>query len=452
MKQSSLLCIFAALYLCVFASLATAEELPRRAWIGIGFQPLDDSTRTLIADSGGVRIAQFMEYSPAPAAGLLIGDVLLKLNGKTITGGQQLALQLKDHRVGESVMAELWRDGEYISKDILLAEAPREKPPDFDVLYESFEMDGALRRTIITKPRREGTFPTVVMLGGLGCYSLDNTTGLLNAYNEVLYALTRAGFSTVRIEKTGMGDSQGKPCAESDFDYEVQGLVAGLKSLENYSYVDRDNIILFGHSMGGFTGPCVANEFPVKGIVAMATSAIGWFEYMMTNTRRQLALEGVPYDSIEIKLAQAERAMYLHYVEKQMPDDIFKDHPEYGEYLQSPMHHTFLQDVADLNIAEKWKNVDARVLFLYGSSDFITAREEHLYGVNVVNSFHPGQAEYIEIDDLDHYFLRVPGQQASFDNLIAGMPLKTMNRDCIPVITDWCKDVVNMDARRAVER
>ena len=439
--------------LVFLAPLASANDLPRRAWLGAGFQPLPDSVRAQMPDSAGARVVFLADDSPAQTAGIQLGDILLTLDSKAIRTGPQVTTLIKDkYHPHETLQAELVRNGERLTKSITLAEAPREHPADFDVLYESFTMDDALRRTIITKPRTSGKFPVVVMCGGLGCYSLDNATGALSAYNEVLYALTRAGFATVRIEKTGMGDSQGKPCADQDFDYEVQGLIAGIRSLANYPYLDTSRIILYGHSMGGFTAPCVAQVLPVQGIVAQSTSAIGWFEYMLTNQRRQLVLEGIPYDSIEAAQFMAEKAYHQLYVEQRSLDDIVKEHPEYGDFLSAPAHYTFMQDVANLNVAEKWKQVTGKVLFIYGSSDFVTARDEHLYGVNVVNSYHPGHAEYAEIDDMDHYFLRVPDQQASFDNLAAGMPIKTMNRDVIPVIVNWCRDVAGMNAHRGVER
>ena len=444
--RSSRLRIFVSslllLSLCPLASLYAAE-LPRRAWFGAGFQPIDDSTRAAISDSVGARLVNLPEDGPAKAAGLEMGDIVLRIGGTPIHTGPQVSLLVKsEHRPGETVNVELWRDGKRMTKDVALIEWPREASDEFDVIYEAFEMDGALRRMIITKPNREGTFPTVFMFGGLGCYSLDGGPAALQPYVEILNDLTRAGFVTVRIEKTGMGDSQGKPCAEQDFDYEVQGLVTGMKYAVTLPYVDRDNLIIFGHSMGGFTGPVAAREFPVKGIVAMATSAIGWFEYMLTNQRRQLVLEGLPYDSVEKAQSEAEKAFHMHYVELKPLDEILAEHPDYINYLQAPAHYTFMQDVANLNIADVWKHVDANVLFIYGSSDFITARDEHLYGVELVNSFHPGHAEYAEIDDLDHYFTRMPDQKASFANVIGGMPNKQMNRDCIPVIVNWCKKIV----------
>jgi hypothetical protein len=449
MKHLGLILVSLLMWTVVWA----ADELPRRAWLGAGFQPLPDSVRAQMPDSAGARVMFLAEHGPAQAAGIQMGDILLSLDGQPIrTGAQVLSLVKDKYHSGEIIKAELQRNGERLTKSVTLAEAPREHSPDFDVLYGTFTMDDALRRTIITRPHRAGKLPTVIMCGGLGCYSLDNPTGMLDAYVEVLYALTRAGFATVRIEKTGMGDSQGKPCADQDFDYEVQGLVAGIQSLANYSFIDTSKLILYGHSMGGFTAPCVAQVIPVKGIVAQSTSAIGWFEYMMTNQRRQLVLEGISYDSIEVAQALAEKAFHQLYVEQRSLDDIVKEHPEYADYLAAPANYTFMQDLGQLNIAEKWKHVEANVLFIYGSSDFVTARDEHLYGVNLVNSYHPGHAQYAEIDDMDHYFLRVPDQQASFNNLAAGMPIKELNRDVIRVIVNWCKDVAGMNAGHGVER
>ena len=61
----------------------------------------------------------------------------------------------------------------------------------------------------------------------------------------------------------------------------------GLKALAAYDFVDRDNIVIFGHSMGGVMAPLIAAEAPVKGIAVYGTVAKTWYEYFGENFRRQ---------------------------------------------------------------------------------------------------------------------------------------------------------------------
>src|SRR5438270_686022 len=79
------------------------------------------------------------------------------------------------------------------------------------------------------------------------------------------YGLTRAGFVTMRVERGGMGDSQGPPCMSPavDLQAEVRGYVAGLKALKEYPFVDAKQVFIVGLSIGGVEAPLVAEQVPV---------------------------------------------------------------------------------------------------------------------------------------------------------------------------------------------
>jgi S1-C subfamily serine protease len=58
-----------------------------RAWTGVNLQPLRDfDTNTFIAGEAGVLVREVEKRSPAAAAGLHDGDLILKVNGTDVTG------------------------------------------------------------------------------------------------------------------------------------------------------------------------------------------------------------------------------------------------------------------------------------------------------------------------------------------------------------------------------
>ena len=221
-------------------------------------------------------------------------------------------------------------------------------------------------------PKAAGKYPVVVFIGGLGCFSFDVAPGTPFAYNTIIDQVAKTGFVTVRIEKTGQGDSQGQPCEGVDFYTELKGYMAGMRALSSYSFMDTTQVILLGHSMGGIIAPLICKDYPVKGIIAIATDAGSWFEYELVNQRRQLVLEGMDYDTIEIKAREKELVLHAFLVEKKSPEEILKDHPDWEENLQYPCHYSYIQQVADLNMANVWKQVEAQVMFVYGLADFVT--------------------------------------------------------------------------------
>lgn len=61
----------------------------------------------------------------------------------------------------------------------------------------------------MTRPKTPGRYPAVLLVGGLGCYSLDGELMRDAGYGPVLKTLLQHGFATMRVEKTGEGDSEG---------------------------------------------------------------------------------------------------------------------------------------------------------------------------------------------------------------------------------------------------
>ena len=69
---------------------------------------------------------------------------------------------------------------------------------------------------------------------------------------------SRHGYATMRVDKSGMGDSKGTPCMESDFEMEASGYKAGLAAIKGLDFVDQQNIFIAGFSIGGIMAPVVA--------------------------------------------------------------------------------------------------------------------------------------------------------------------------------------------------
>jgi Do/DeqQ family serine protease len=86
-------------------------------WIGIGMSSLDKATASeLGADpKKGAFAASVFKDSPADKAGILPGDVVLKVNGQEIKGTEQLSRIVGDLPVGKAAAIEVLRDGKTVS-------------------------------------------------------------------------------------------------------------------------------------------------------------------------------------------------------------------------------------------------------------------------------------------------------------------------------------------------
>jgi S1-C subfamily serine protease len=113
------------------ASLAwrTAEALAKngnvkRGYLGIGSQPVElaESQRAGRDQESGLLIVHVEQGAAAAEAGLLIGDIIVGLDGQVVTDSDTLLALLAGDRVGKTVALDLIRGGEPKSLQVTLGE------------------------------------------------------------------------------------------------------------------------------------------------------------------------------------------------------------------------------------------------------------------------------------------------------------------------------------------
>jgi S1-C subfamily serine protease len=95
---------------------AIADELiatghADHAWLGVETSDLS-STQQAVLGQPGAKVIEVMGSSPASAAGLQAGDVLVGINGKQVTSSASLVIQLRHARAHQIVSIEYLRDGD----------------------------------------------------------------------------------------------------------------------------------------------------------------------------------------------------------------------------------------------------------------------------------------------------------------------------------------------------
>jgi serine protease Do len=98
----------------------------RRGTIGVHAQTLDATLADglQLARGEGVVVSDVTPGGPAAQAGLQIGDVVRRLDGKPMENGRQFQVNLYRKAVGESVRLEVEREGRAISLSVTVAERP----------------------------------------------------------------------------------------------------------------------------------------------------------------------------------------------------------------------------------------------------------------------------------------------------------------------------------------
>jgi alpha-beta hydrolase superfamily lysophospholipase len=395
---------FISLLLLPFASIA-ADRLPRHAVLGAS-----------VIEKGGVRINWIRAGSPAERGGLRPDDVIVSLDGREVQTPAEFVSRIKSEPTGRPIPFEIRRGGAELPLNVTLEAAPDEHDPQVDTFYESILVDGALRRTLMTMPKRTAApRPAVLIIGGIGCYSIDNATDPQDAYMRLAHDLGRKGLAALRLEKSGIGDSQGPPCMTVDFASEMHSYDVALRTLERDPRVDSRRVYVFGHSIGSLIAPRLANSGAVAGVVVAEAVGRNWIEYELWNLRRQLELAGDPPEQVDAKLAVKEVCMHRLLIEKEAEPRIEKTEPACKDVNLYPAPASYLQQVAALNIAEPWTKLAAPLLAIYGTADFVTAEADHRRIVDIVNGRRPGGATLKLVDGMDHRLDAAGTPQEAYD-------------------------------------
>ena len=391
-----------------------APELERHAVIGLAVAAADPA-RPEEPKTNPPTVKTVLPDSAGEAAGIQAGDVLLKLNGAPVQSSTAFARDIGRRLAGEEVSIQLLRRGAEVTVNAILKPRPYETSANADVLYRSVDVEGARRRMIVTRPKTPGRHPAVLLIGGLGCYSLDGQLGREDGYGPILRRLADRGFVTMRVEKPGEGDSDGPLCTDvkATAELEALGYLAGLRALKRYDLVDPGRVFVFAHSLGPLVGSMILPREPVQGFIAAETIGRSWFEYMLENSRRQKALAGTPLDVVDTEVRAVERCLHRFFVDHQPEAEVVKAGPACADMIASfaGVPGPYMQQIGDLNLPAQWKQVDIPVLVIYGTSDPATSADESRYLAAVINSFHPGRATYLEIPGMGHDFARYASQR-----------------------------------------
>lgn len=105
---------------------------PEKAWLGVETQVLGAELAEALGLAGkkGVRVTRVLPDSPAGKAGVLKGDVFLKLDGQVIAAsrpedGDQFDNLIRTYRAGSEVAIDARRDGRPLRLDVKLGTRPK---------------------------------------------------------------------------------------------------------------------------------------------------------------------------------------------------------------------------------------------------------------------------------------------------------------------------------------
>lgn len=101
----------------------------REGYLGVGMQPIPIPAnlreKAALASESGLIVLNVVSGSPADEAGVQLGDILIALEGKSVSDVDELQAALRGENVGRSLQAMFIRGGETVTTQIAVAERPR---------------------------------------------------------------------------------------------------------------------------------------------------------------------------------------------------------------------------------------------------------------------------------------------------------------------------------------
>jgi pimeloyl-ACP methyl ester carboxylesterase len=383
--------------------MAATGRLERRPFLGLHVKAGPDRH---------LHVAELLPGGAAASAGVREGDVLVAIDGEAVTDALQLLAIARARRSGARVELAVEREGQTRTFDAIAPPLPVETGDLGEIELGAIEIGGHRLRTLVNVPRGTGRHAALLYLQGVrprSCeYPLEPNAPLRLLANGCAHE----GLLVLRVERAGVGDSEGPSCSQTGLDVELDGYVAGIDHLLSRPDVDPSRIFLFGQSFGAMTAPLLALERNVAGIIVYGASAARWHDCVVDTSRRQLRLAGHSEASIEAQVALWAELHALVCREGWTPALACEKRPHLrslqsvdcvGETLWG-RHVSLYQQLDAIDLSSAWAAVGrARVPVLVGRGeyDWICTRDEAEAIVRSTGA----SARYEELPHIGHDWL-----------------------------------------------
>jgi len=402
----------------------TSAQLTRKPLLGARIEYVNENA------TSGCKVVQVVRGTSVELK-LQENDNILRIGDKDFKSSEEFTKLFLNYIPGQEVQLSVLRGKKKITLKAKVVARPFETDDNAEVIYDEANFRGGQLRVIINKPFKENKMPAMLFVPGYTCSTIDELTND-HPYKRIIDAYVDAGYTTMRIEKSGLGDSKNTPpCESCDLLDEIENFEVGLKKLKSLSYIDTNQIIIVGHSMGGIIVPAISAKNNVAGVVVYGTTAKSWFEYQLEMYRVQNALAGMNPIEVEQSVVEQYDLNYRYFVQKESLEELAKD-AKADSVLRSVWGYDgkgkiydrnaeYWRQIQDYPHLENWKNTTAKVLVQFGESDFQAfSKADHQQIVNTVNHFHPGNATLISYPSTDHYFAKSGTMQEAYDKFANG--------------------------------
>jgi pimeloyl-ACP methyl ester carboxylesterase len=390
-----------------------SEPLPRRAYVGMELGRRRDA----------LYVTEVEPDSPAARAGVCVGDGLIAVAGTAVVDLVQVRRVVARIAVGSPSELTLLRDEAPLKLTVTPEPTPLEILPSGHVELGQVCWRGQRLRTLWTLPEARGPHPVVWLLPGASWLSEEHPTTPWYPTRKLIELLTAAGFATLRLERSGIGDSEGPVCNELDLEEELEMFRLGFGCVEREPRVRRDRLFLYGRSLGGMLTALVGANAELAGVAVWGTSSARWHDGLLGSTLRQYRLSGLSETALDRLRQRLTELQALIYLEGLTPEQAYVRRPDLHDVLPSVYagRHvygrvaTYFQQLQARDLGQAFAAIDAPLLALHGSCDWLCT----LADLQTIAQ-QARRGECVEIEGLDHLMHRRESVEAAFAQPFGG--------------------------------
>jgi pimeloyl-ACP methyl ester carboxylesterase len=333
----------------------------------------------------GLGVSAVAPESTAAAAGFEPGDRLIELAGRAVSSAEQLLMIVREIEVGKPISFGIERAGASLLLEARAGSMPLETLTRGSVLLDELATTNGRRRVIRTLPEGDPPFPVVYVLPGADWSSCEFPLDREAPLFQLVSALTFWGFATQRVERSGVGDSEGPSCRELGLESEIEAYQAGLEQLRGWEGCRSEMIFLLGVSLGGAFAPMIADH-GVRGIAVIGATARSISRANHDAAERFWRRSGIEESELARRSSRLAALERLVYREKLTPEQAFALEPELRRDLETSYAGDrafgrsvrFFQELDAVDLEAAWQRVQCPVLALHGEHDWVTTRDDAL--------------------------------------------------------------------------
>ncbi len=426
----------------LFSDVCLSNTLDRRADWQAKFSPPSTTP--------GATITEIVPNTPLAEAGLLVGDRIIEVDQRPIITAADW-YDATDALVGEAdVNLRFIRSNKANSITLQFPTVKLESHPGLETIYDDVvSAYGIRQRMIITKPKsiglsQERTRPAIVVLQGLSCSSIEATPGRSSHWTRLLVDLVqKSGMVVLRIEKPGVGDSEGN-CSRTDFKAELAGYQAAIEKFLSMDFIDNTNTVVYGNSMGSVLAPYFANKYDLAGVISDGTYVRTWFEHMLEIERRILEMKG--HNQTEITRLMNQAYIPLYYgmlVEKKSYAEIIEQAPLLSQHNYHQPEHMygrpikFYHQLQEFDVPGAWQALKVPARIRWGTNDWIMSEYDNDLIIQILKAAGHDDHELYKYPNMDHWLTIHPDYKSSFTGKSGRWEPKMSNQ-----IINWAKDIL----------